>query len=670
MQFTLQRKGSVKHLRLCDSKIIVLDSKNELTVFDMEMPGAPGISNSPPSVVTAVLTDPALDWAFLGLQNGEVLVYDIDREVLSPFKIQNFWRERAPRARLLPVVSLALHPRDVGTLLIGYTEGAVVYSLKRGEPVHFLQFELPPGAPGADTEAELISTLRKPRLSQGLWHPTGSFIMTTYEDSCMAFWDPKDGRIVQTRTLQDAGVHLPRRSSPSAFGSQATAGSISLRQPLFKVAWCCTSNPDDTSILIAGGNEISMPAKGMTLFDLGPTPNMVTSSWEIIGEHLATPRRQRVLPTPTDLDVVDFCLIPRTSPHYAGSQDPVAVIALLSSSELVILGFPDGQPLSPAKLLHPTLSLAHPFTTHIDVSAVNRNMWLGMVESGDRPKDILIGGIEHQKPLRRYENRTVVQSAHPDGMVRIWDIGHADEIENEGMIELDLVRVLQRGVDVKVECVSMAGATGETAVGMETGEVVIYRWGRNRAFGRTLEDERALKPSAEQTTPMEGFEDVKTRGDPAVKEGLIPFTLLRQNCGVPLVMKMSDVGFLAIAYQTGHLCVVDLRVGLSCRLLTYAYKNRARPSSSTRVLQRSQKSKSGRVFARAKNNRSRARRQLCSSLACSRSRAMSSRPSHSSAAPPPAASSLSSCCLRRAVASRAHPQAPRTPTVPSCQSHR
>ncbi|KAI5842507.1 lethal giant larvae like, C-terminal-domain-containing protein [Morchella snyderi] len=559
--FTLQRKSSVKFLKLCDSKIVVVDNRSELSVYDMRDPGAEGVKYSPPGAVTSILADPSLDWVFLGLENGDIVTYDLDREILSPFRIPNLWRERSPKSKFLPVVSLALHPRDVGTLLIGYLEGTVIFSMKQEKVLHYFQFELPPGAPGADTERGTIYSLRRPNVVEALWHPTGTFVCTTHDDSCLAIWDPKDGRIVQSRTTTDSYVHLPG-TPPSAdmFGAGGDGDVVSIRQPLFKVAWCSTNNPDETSILIAGGNQSSMPVKGMTLWDLGVTPNMLTSSYQIISDYFASPKRQRCLPTPIDVDVVDFCLVPRTSPHYAGSHDPMAIIALLSSGELTTLRFPDGQPLSPATILHPSLSLCHPFATYANLSAINRQRWLGMVEKRDKPKEMIVGGIEHPKPLRRYENRTVVQTAHTDGTVKIWDLGLGDEIENGDMMEVDLGQVLQRGVDLKIESVSMAGATGEMAVGMETGEVVIYRWGTNKGFGRTREDESLQSESRTETgTIVEGIRNVQLRTDPSVREGLLPLCTLEQHCGSILKLKCSDVGFVAVAYQTGHISVLDLR---------------------------------------------------------------------------------------------------------------
>lgn len=114
-----------------------------------------------------------LDWAFIGLQNGDIVAYDLDREKVAAMRLPNYWRERNPRSRMLAVVSLQLHPRDIGELLIGYTEGAVIYSFKQNKILKYFEYEIPPGAPGGSYEPMTADTARKPRLSSATWHPTG-----------------------------------------------------------------------------------------------------------------------------------------------------------------------------------------------------------------------------------------------------------------------------------------------------------------------------------------------------------------------------------------------------------------------------------------------------------------------------------------------------------------
>ena len=244
---------------------------------------------------------------------------------MAPFRIASFWKEQNPKARVTPIISLSFHPRDIGTLLIGYVEGAVIYSFKQNKPTRFFQYELPRGAPGGDVETVASSVVRHPRLTQALWHPTGTFILTGHEDGSLVFWDhQRDGRIVMARTLTETNVNQPGTAAIQTGGE-----TFGVKEPLFKIIWCAKTDPDDTGILIAGGASTTSPAKGLTFFELGRTPVYQTSSWQVLSQHFESPKRQRILPTPPNAEVVEFCLIPRTSPHYGGAQDP---IALFSSS--------------------------------------------------------------------------------------------------------------------------------------------------------------------------------------------------------------------------------------------------------------------------------------------------------------------------------------------------
>jgi len=367
--FALGRSGaSVQTLQFCADNLLCLDNKNELSVFSLETRKLVR-SYAPSAPVTALYSDPALDYVLLGTQNGEVLVYDTDREGIAPLRVPNLWTEINPRVRKMPVVSLALHPRDIGSLLIGYPEGAAIYSFKQNKSIKFFQYKLPRGAPGGDADPRSMNLERCPKLMHAVWHPTGTFILTGHEDGSLVFWDPRDGRVVQARTTQDTNIDKPgARSAGMGLGG----GGPDAKEPIFKIVWCANSDPDDTAILIAGGSPAEMPTKGLTLLELGRTPNYATSSWQILSQHLENPKRQRILPTPPSTEVVDFCLIPRTSPHFAGAHDPIAILATLDSGELISLSFPSGIPITPTNQLHPSLSFVHPFVTAVNLAAIER----------------------------------------------------------------------------------------------------------------------------------------------------------------------------------------------------------------------------------------------------------------------------------------------------------
>ncbi|KAF2815464.1 uncharacterized protein BDZ99DRAFT_516184 [Mytilinidion resinicola] len=543
----LPRRASVRILQFCGDKIICLDAKNDLSIFSLETKQLIA-SYSPPAKISAVHSDPTLDYVLLGTQTGDILAYDLDRENLAPFKIPNFWREQNPRARLTPVVTISFHPRDIGTLLIGYSDGAVIYSFKQNKVLKSFQYELPRGAPGGDSDPSSINMARKPALTQAIWHPTGTFILTGHEDSSLVFWDPKDGRVVMARTLSDTNVDKPGGGSTT---HGVSPGTFAFKAPLFRIAWCANQDPDDTAILFSGGAPTTLPTKGLTLLELGRTPVYATSSWQVLSDHFESPKRQRILPTPANAEVVDFCLIPRSSPHFAGAHDPIAVLALLSSGEVITLSFPSGLPISPTNQLHPSMTFVHPFITHANLAPIERTRWLGMTERRAHGPPILRGGAEARHPLKRFESRNIVQTAHADGTIRLWDAGHGDEIENEALLQANVNLAVGRYDAVDVALVSLSGATGELAVGLKTGEVVMFRWGHNKNAGRE-------PPPPTQNTPKK-LTNITERQDPALTEGLLPFTLLNEQNGPVSALKMSDVGFVAAGFEGGSLSVIDLR---------------------------------------------------------------------------------------------------------------
>ncbi|KAF2177934.1 hypothetical protein K469DRAFT_676653 [Zopfia rhizophila CBS 207.26] len=542
----LPRRASVKILQFCAEKLLCLDSRNDLNVFSLESKKLLN-AYSPPVKITALHSDPTLDYVLLGTQTGDILAYDLDRENLAPFKIPNLWREQFPRSRLTSIITLSFHPRDIGTLLIGYNAGAVIYSLKQEKALKFFQYVLPKGAPGGDSDPSSIHMERTPALTQTVWHPTGTFILTGHEDSSIVVWDPKDGRVVLARTLQETHVDKPGLGT---FSPGAAPGTFAIKSPLFRIAWCANQDPDDTGILIAGGAPSTLTTKALTFFELGRTPVYATSSWQVLTDHFENPKRQRILPTPPNTEVVDFCLIPRSSPHFAGAHDPIAILALLASGEIVTLSFPSGMPISPTNQLHLSMTLVHPFLNRAALAPVERTRWLGMTEKRQHGPLFLTGGAEANYPLKRFENRNIVQTSHADGTVRLWDAGHGDEIENHALLQLDVCRAVGRHEDVEVTQMSFAGAAGELSVGLKSGEAVVFRWGINKHLGQEF-------PPSENV--LNALTDITDRTEAPLREGLLPFTLLNEANGPVTALKHSDIGFVAAGFEGGSLSVIDLR---------------------------------------------------------------------------------------------------------------
>ncbi|KAL4873507.1 hypothetical protein BDV12DRAFT_160164 [Aspergillus spectabilis] len=544
--FSLPRKASAKFLQFCADKLVSVDSKSEISVFSLGTKQLL-VSYAPPSHASSLLTDPSLDYAFIGLQNGDVVAYDLDRESMTPFRIPNLWAQRNPRTRICPVLSLSFSPRDIGKILIGYPDGAVVFSFKQNIAQHYFEYEVPAGAVGGNGSVP-SRDLRKPRLTRALWHPNGIFILTVHEDNSLVFWDTKDGRKLSARSITTPNIDkpgvLPERRDTSD-------SAINLKDPISNIAWCVKANGDDSGLLIAGGKAKDDRNKNLIFLDLGPSPNYQTSSWAVITNYLEKPKHQIELSIPPGAEVVNFCVIPRNSPYYGGAHDPIAVLALLSSGEMITLSFPSGHPIPPTNMLPPSLALVHPFVNKITLTPVERGAWLGLKERRSQGPKFILGGAEARKPLKRLESRNVVAAAHADGTVRLWDVGNDDEIENSESIQVDLARAVGRVGNIEVTELSLGGSSGELSVGIRSGEVAIFRWGNNQKVGQE-ERPRANNGPGELT-------NITHRTDPGLKQGLLPLTLLNMQQGPVTALKHSPVGFVAAGFEGGSIVIMDLR---------------------------------------------------------------------------------------------------------------
>ncbi|KAJ5494149.1 hypothetical protein N7463_010236 [Penicillium fimorum] len=542
--FEFPRKASARFLRFCADKLVSIDSRNEITIYSL-VTGRTVVSYAPPGQVTALLTDPCLDYAFIGLQNGEIIAYDLDRESLTPFRVPNLWLERNPRARFYPVVSLEFSPRDIGKILVGYPEGAVTFTFKQNLAQKYFVYEIPPGAPGGDSLPS--HDVRRPKLTKAIWHPNGIFILTVHEDSSLVLWDTKDGRKLHARTVQ-----TPNVDQPGGAGRPGSPGETpGPKEPITKVIWCTKSNPDETGLLVAGGRPAGDQTKGLVFLDMGPTPNYQTSSWQILSSYFERPRRQISLSVPPGAKVVDLCLIPRSSPYFNGAHDPIALIAMLSSGEIITLSFPSGHTITPTNMLHPFLTFVHPFVNKAVLTPVDRSVWLGLRERRLQGPKFAMGGVEAKNPLKRFENRNIICTAHADGTVRVWDCGHDDEIENGDVVQVDLARAIGRVGNIEVTEMSLASGSGEMSIGLKSGEVAVFRWGNNPSYGR--EESPGANQGPGKLTP------ITTRTDPGLKTGMLPLTLLDMQQGPVTALKHGQVGFVAAGYQGGTVVIIDLR---------------------------------------------------------------------------------------------------------------
>lgn len=547
VEFALPSQDTVEFVRIVRGVYLAaIDTRGNLSIIDMEVKEII-YNHRSYSKVTAVESDPALDWLFLGHENGLVTVFDVDRGILAPFRIGSLQRSVNSRARATSVLGLSLHPRDPSTLMVAFSDYVVIFSLARSEIIFSLQYKVPAGAPGGDNDPLSMNRERFPAVVTAKWHPNGHHIVTAHQDGSLVFWDANEGTLLQARTTIDTEVNIPRRQPP-------VTAKPDKREAITGLVWCCTQNPEETSLLISGGELQSGPIKGMTWLDYGSTPQVAVTSYAAMGKFYAQPKHHKMYPLPESVDVVEFIMINNDGmPFYGGNFNPSYCLSLLSSGELLMMKYPEGYIVTDPTILPASLGWINPYVTCLSVSLVPRTQWIGMMASAhSRANTLFKGGAPTKSHLRTFQARCALLTGHSDGTVKVWDASHG-EVEDANVLEMNMSCALLRHQNISVTHVSMAGIVAESAIAVTNGDVVLFSFGMNTHRGL----HSAMKRLNMGDRPH--VEDIKDRAPHDLKEGFLPKTLINSKNGPATALCNSNIGFVAVGYSDGTLAVLDRR---------------------------------------------------------------------------------------------------------------
>lgn len=246
----------------------------------------------------------------------------------------------------------------------------------------------------ADVSISFLQSIwseRNPAVTCVVWRPDGLVFAAGHEDGCISLWsleEPDKPLMVRTLTKEDVNV----TDAESLFDSGALdkttvdgkAAPIAVREPVFKLVWA--SFPDRTALstlIAAQGLEagvepvqsatIQYAEKGETLlvvlggclsdeppainvlqmpgYTAPPAIKTVVAPTSSEGLSIAARRAYResftvtgVTQYPTATPAEDFVLMPRTSPFFNLSHDPIGIVIFLTPDEgLPSIKGPHGQ---------------------------------------------------------------------------------------------------------------------------------------------------------------------------------------------------------------------------------------------------------------------------------------------------------------------------------------
>ncbi|KAG6837327.1 hypothetical protein H0H93_011422 [Arthromyces matolae] len=339
-------------------QLVCLDDASVLHIWDLNVYGRPQLVKSTRFDASNSLTlSPYHSQAFITLNSGSVKTYDLQCLRKSHYSMPNMWKLYQDKLRTkrisyvagagisAPVDALA-HPRDLNQLFVAYTDGVLLTDLTEQTTLGAYELILPPGAPGGyGYGSPNLSTHRRPEVTALTLHPAGHFFVVGYADGSLAFWAIDDEeKPLLVRTLDDLDVNLS--ASDEQMSSQHKKKPIpgQQREPIFKLSWSSFSTSSDprggrTTLAILGGLT-STDAPGLTVVQFPafnptepPASTLPASEQPLLHPLMRQAMRDslEVLDSFfyfTQATIQDYLLVPRSSPHFNSTFDPIAILLL------------------------------------------------------------------------------------------------------------------------------------------------------------------------------------------------------------------------------------------------------------------------------------------------------------------------------------------------------
>jgi WD40 repeat protein len=381
--------------------LIAVDAKNAITVFDLIKKQRLFVRNAR-SVVTCIELLSGSNWLFHGLKDGSIDVFDVYRGQPVPYRIPNILPEGSKHSL---VISIKTHPTDSNQLLIAYNTGVVLWNLKLKTVVRAFIYEIPPGAMGGIAVGEGsgvfgMNESRYPHVTVISWKPDGVGFVSGYDDGCFVFWDITQERPVLARTIHEIQVNVP---GIKPVFERATNQFV----PIYQLTWCLHENREDTTLIVAGGTG-SIDMFGLHLFDYPAKADY------------RRPKRHQVLTMDTDL--LDFLVVPRSSPWYGGAFDPIAILVLTSRGGVKAFEF--GQSNAP-RTIPACLSLVEPRLILSKVyGPLPQELYYELIQGHTRiapPPRVPLHGMRLAPVDESRLSKDILVTAHDDHSIRFWE---------------------------------------------------------------------------------------------------------------------------------------------------------------------------------------------------------------------------------------------------------
>lgn len=585
--FVMKTSTPVKYIRFVKSVYLVCvqPAKGGVTVISLLSKQALD-TYRPSSEITAVELDPSMDFLILGFANGTIVFYDVDRQTTTPFRIDNLQKKVLPKQKLSPVLEIEWHPRDISTILITYSHCAVTFSLNEEKIKKTFIYVVHRGDKAFDYTIEVANEGKRKifgttkevttAMTEAHFHPNGLHIVTVHKDNSLVFWDANDGTLIQARTIFDTDLNKPGSyiPPPTQFS------------PISCVKWVCSLNPEITQLIISGG----LPDKPGTIcvINFGYTLKYSLTSHDKQSAFYANPASGITFTDVTfnsrGADAMELIsqiipLLRPNLPYFGGNHNPAYLLLLSNYGALYALDYTVNQLPANELVLPPSLDEIVPAAVCSYVLCVNRVEWYNLlsnrisVNSGAREPPLIRGGsprshLSTPPPFGADDSYRIIRiTGHHGGVVTFRDVTRGEHHDTIDYVKINLSKVLYLNGDpklLKVTSVSLSFESKEVLVGLANGDVVILKYGKKPPSELTDYSKVDYNdcPIQHQNGDTKMYNISGRVLGPYSHSNFLPVGLVKVGSPSAIsCLKVSNVGFGAVAHKSGRLNVYDISRG-------------------------------------------------------------------------------------------------------------
>lgn len=586
LEITIKIPKTVKKVKFVKGiYIVVICDEDISTIYTISVFSLKIISETElKTIVTVCETYPGCEFIILGMNDGSILFYDVDRDCMSNYIIKDLQKE-CLNLENTEVISIGWCASDTDIILITFFNCAFKYSLKEKCVKLFFVLSFKNDTRGYQKYLKANRKIKNETNDNGLYspkiinsqlHPNGSHLLTLHEHGIITFWDFNSGILIESRTILEINLQKKFDSVKLKFNDDI----------ITDVKWISKSNAEKTQILVVGSFDGVKNA--LIVFDLGTSLIYSLSSYEKQESFYSNPSNgmksifftlEESFSCSPKHEIIDkiFTINMKNGYEYDNMKNDKLFLILHSNLKTIyflnyLFKNTDGLNDNLNVVLPLSLNFIHPKIQFSTLILVNKIKWNFFFSSYEKKRNIyyfLKGGIlkeEYQsfKPITDASKYYYIfLTVHNKSLIRFFNLSHNIN-ENFDCVEINIndFFLLKDNTFFEIESVSCSFRNYQMIVLLKNQNILVLssdleKKGHNRNDNNEVNFSDLKKIEDDQVPKfVELIHSIKHK----FLDFFLPVALLKLNTNEKVFcFKLCDFGFFGVSYKSGRIIICDIR---------------------------------------------------------------------------------------------------------------